>query len=309
MRARYPFIHGQECSIEERLPNGEVHLKNLLTNVISRLKETTLTQLLFEGELQFIDSNGSQAPPKTKKKFSHRDFTQLPEALRKKAKRKYSYVNRVLNYTPNKQTAKTLEPIIAQVSKEIGDRKALSWLTLYRWYKSYIVSDCDIRSLVPLHSGKGNRQSRLNPEVRQIIKDTIEQVYLNLTQAQGMDVYDRVLININQSNRLREKLGQEQLEIPHASTIYRAIAKLNPQETAVARYGRRIAGLMNDAVKLGPRPSRPLERVEIDRTKLPLFVVDTETRLPIGTPWLTSAVDKLLKSMSVLTSLVKQILS
>ncbi|MEL6930223.1 MAG: Mu transposase C-terminal domain-containing protein [Cyanobacteria bacterium J06600_6] len=286
------LIYDQEYSIEERLPNGELHLKNLLTNTSSILKETTLTQLLFKGELQFLESNGSQATSETKKQLSYKDFTQLPEALRKEAKRRYSYVDRVVKSTPDKQTTKTLEPIVAQVSKEISDSKPPSWLTLYRWYKSYIASGCDIRSLVPLHSGKGNRQSRLNPEVRQIIKDAIDVVYLNLTQAQGMDVYDRVLININQSNRLREKLGQKQLEIPHTSTIYREIAKLDPQETAIARYGRRIAGSMNDAVKQGPRPTRPLERVEIDHTKLPLFVVDIETRLPIGTPWLTSAVDK-----------------
>ena len=86
-----------------------------------------------------------------------------------------------------------------------------------------------------------------------------------------MDVYDKVIISINQSNRIRAKLGQEELAIPSHMTIYRAIAKLNPQETAIARYGRRIAASMNDAVKLGPRPTRPLERVEIDHTKLPLF--------------------------------------
>lgn len=291
-RGLHLLLHGQEYIVEERLPNGEVHLNNLLTNVRSNLKETVLTQLLFEGELQFLDSCRSETKQTGKKRFSHSNFTQLPETLREEAKRKHSYVTKVLELTPNKQTAKTLKPVIAEVSKKIDDSKPPSWLTLYRWYKNYIASGRDIRSLVPLNSGKGNRQSRLNPEVKQIIKDAINQVYLNPTQAQGMDVYDRVIININQSNRLREKLGTEQLKIPHASTIYRAIALLDPQETAVARYSRRIASSMNDAVKLGPRPSRPLERVEIDHTKLPLFVVDTETRLPIGTPWLTSAVDK-----------------
>ncbi|NEU84634.1 DDE-type integrase/transposase/recombinase [Nostoc sp. UIC 10630] len=49
---------------------------------------------------------------------------------------------------------------------------------------------------------------------------------------------------------------------------------------------------MYDPVQEGPRPSRPLERVEIDHTLLPFFVVDTDTRMPIGTPSLTSAVDK-----------------
>ena len=286
------LLHGQEYSLEERLPNGEIQLKNLLTNTSSKQKETVLTQLLFKGELQFLNSDRFEDREQRKNSFNHIDFTQLPEALREEARRKYSYVSRVLESTPDKQTAKTLKPVIAEVSQEIEDSKPPSWSTLYRWYKNYIVSDKDIRSLVPLHSAKGNHKSRLNPEVRQIIKDAIEQVYLNPTQAEGMDVYERVIIGINQSNRIRAKLGQEELAIPSHMTIYRAIAKLDPQKTAVARYGRRIAGSMNDPVKLGPRPSRPLERVEIDHTKLPLFVVDTETRLPIGTPWFTSAVDK-----------------
>ncbi len=286
------LLHGQEYSIEQRLPDGEIQLKNLLTNICSKLKETALTQLLFKGDLQFLDGGYSEVKPSEDKRYSDSDFTQLPEALKEEAKRKYSYVSRVLESTPNKQTAKTLEPIITQVSKEINDRKPPSWLTLYRWYKNYFSSGQDIRSLVPLHSAKGNYQSRLNPEVKQIIKNAIDSVYLNTTQAEGMDVYDRVIISINQSNRLRAKLGQKELAIPSHMAIYRAIALLDPHEAAIARYGRRIAGSMHDPVKLGPRPSRPLERVEIDHTKLPLFVVDTETRLPIGTPWLTSAVDK-----------------
>lgn len=286
------LLQGREYIIEQRLPTGALQLKNLLTNTCSNLKEVVLTQLLFQGELQFLGEDSETVKQQNDKSYSSKDFTELPPALREEAKRRYSYVSRVLESTPNKRTATTLEPIISLVSREIKDSKPPSWLTLYRWLKNYSSSGEDIRGLVPLHSAKGNRQSRLNPEVRQIIKNAIDQVYLNTTQAEGMDVYERVIIEINQSNRLREALSQEKLEIPSQMTIYRAIAQLDPHQTAIARYGRRIAGSMYDPVKLGPRPSRPLERVEIDHTKLPLFVVDTETRLPIGTPWLTSAIDK-----------------
>lgn len=44
-------------------------------------------------------------------------------------------------------------------------------------------------------------------------------------------------------------------------------------------------------VAVGPRPTRLLERVEIDHTPLHLFVVDLEDRLPIGRPTLTLATD------------------
>lgn len=87
-------------------------------------------------------------------------------------------------------------------------------------------------------------------------------------------------------------MGKEPLEIPHRSTIYRTVSRLEQSVLASGRYGKRIANQMYDPVQLGPRPTRPLQRVEIDHTKLPLFVVDAENRMPIGTPWLTSAIDK-----------------
>jgi putative transposase len=37
--------------------------------------------------------------------------------------------------------------------------------------------------------------------------------------------------------------------------------------------------------------SRPLEIVQVDHTKADIFVVDEETRAPIGRPWLTLAMD------------------
>ncbi|WP_437412692.1 hypothetical protein [Sinorhizobium meliloti] len=37
--------------------------------------------------------------------------------------------------------------------------------------------------------------------------------------------------------------------------------------------------------------SRPLQVVQVDHTKADIFVVDEETRQPIGRPWLTLAMD------------------
>jgi len=39
------------------------------------------------------------------------------------------------------------------------------------------------------------------------------------------------------------------------------------------------------------RTERPLEIVQIDHTKADIFVVDEETRMPLGRPWLTLAMD------------------
>ena len=61
----------------------------------------------------------------------------------------------------------------------------------------------------------------------------------------------------------------------------------------VARYGRAVADKTFNSVKYEPpQTKRPMEVVEIDHTLLPLYVVDPETNLPIGTPTLTTAIDR-----------------
>jgi hypothetical protein len=59
----------------------------------------------------------------------------------------------------------------------------------------------------------------------------------------------------------------------------------------MGRYGKRYADEQFRARGEGPRPVRPLERVECDDTKLDLMVMDSETRLPLGRPWLTTMID------------------
>ncbi|MGB5633992.1 MAG: hypothetical protein WBM86_14590, partial [Waterburya sp.] len=139
------LLQGREYTIEQRLPTGEIQLRNLLTNTCSNLKEIVLTQLLFQGELQFLSEDSSRVKQQNHKRYSSTDFTELPPALREEAKRRYSYVSRVLSSTPNKRTATTLEPIISLVSREIEDRQPPSWLTVYRWLKNYSSSGEDIR--------------------------------------------------------------------------------------------------------------------------------------------------------------------
>lgn len=286
------WLKGRNYVVEKRLAQGELLLRETVTENSSQIKETTLIQLWFQGELVFESAATERITTTAKKDYFLADFTQIPEELRSEAKRKYRYVAEVLQLHLPTRTQSSLQPVIEQIAKEIDDSNPPNWLTLYRWLKTYDSSGGDIRSLVPRYKARGDYRPKLPQEVIQIIDRAIKDVYLTPNRPDIADVYDEVLRQITHENQLRTAMGQKSLKIPHRSSIYRAVSNLEPSEKAEKRYGKRIAGLMYDPVKQGPRPTRPLERVEIDHTLLPMFVVDTDNRMPIGTPWLTSAVDK-----------------
>ncbi|MFZ0748013.1 MAG: Mu transposase C-terminal domain-containing protein, partial [Pyrinomonadaceae bacterium] len=100
--------------------------------------------------------------------------------------------------------------------------------------------------------------------------------------------YDLIEARIRGENQFRDH--GDKLPIPHRNTLYRIINKLEPYEKDKDRFGKRIADLRHKVNKQGVRPSRPLERVEMDDTKLDVFVIDEKTSLPIGRPWLMVAI-------------------
>jgi putative transposase len=80
------------------------------------------------------------------------------------------------------------------------------------------------------------------------------------------------------------------LRPPHRRTIKARLEDIDLQkrakrrgETKIAKDTRAVPGVL--------AASRPLQIVQVDHTKADIFVVDEETRLPIGRPWLTLAMD------------------
>lgn len=303
-------LRGREYTVEQRLQNGDLQIKDALTGNLFPEPEESLIEALFDDQLEFLGDGGgnSYAQVKASKSFI-RDLSSLPDSDTRKAeaKRRYRYVREVLSSDLKSLTRRTLTPLSERVSAELSDKKRPSWRTLCRWVKAFLDSGEDIRALIPGVKSQGNRKPRYSgrrklkgegfsttekkraERVAKIIDDVIKEKYLSRRRPSPQTTYEAILARIQQENRFRQP--DDELPIPSKSSLYAKLRKIDPYERDAARYGKRFADQRHMAVMGGPRPKRALERVEIDHTKLDLFVVDPETGLPIGRPWLTIAID------------------
>lgn len=286
MKGQRIVINEREYLIEGCCPNGEIKIKDAVTNNCFAKPMDVLINKLFDGKLKILDNNASYVSRKTADILSE-EFMQLPENLRLEAKRKHAYVKEIIAQQLDSRTKKSLEPIIEEVAKSTKDINPPSAITLYRWWRDYVSSGENIRSLVPLQKMKGNRRAKIYPEVEDIIDKAIAEKYLTVQRLSVPAVYSTVIDRIADENRFRDI----KLINPCISAIYRRVSKLHPYEVMKKRYGKRIADAKFKALKQGVAVERPLERVEIDHTKLDLFVIDTDRGMPIGRPWLTTAID------------------
>jgi putative transposase len=281
------WLDNREYMISEKTDN-QFKLIEESTREIKWLTEQELVEDFFTEKLALQPAISTEIP----NNYHLADFSEIPENLQREAQRKYQYVVKVLEQKLSTYTSDSLAPIIEQVAKDIEDQKPPSAITLYRWLKQYLNSRENLGSLIPKNRQKGNFIPKISPEVQAIIQEVISEVYLTPERPNIASIYDVIICRIIAENHFRKSQKKAILKIPHRSTIYRQIEKLDPIQKVVGRYGKRTASLIYDPIKEAPKPSRPLERVEIDHTFLPFFVVDTDTRIPIGTPSLTSAIDK-----------------
>jgi putative transposase len=296
-------LAGQEYSLEQRLPDGNLQMKHRASETVIAKPESELVTALFGGDVQLLGQNGEVDYLQTQLMQSIvSDFEALePTDLRKiEALRRIKYVKEIKRkgITEFGKNAGALEPLIRDIAHDSNDPQPPASTTLLRWHRQYEKSGEDIRVLVPAYKARGTasdndgRRISNDLEICQNVDKLIEQVireqYLQPTRATVKQTYDIVVARIAQENEFRSE-GNE-LPKPHKNTLYRIINKLDPYEKDKARYGKRIADLRHKVNQQGVRPTRPLERVEIDDTKLDLFVIDEKTNLPIGRPWLFVAI-------------------
>ena len=244
---------------------------------------------------------------KTPKKAVRVDFGQLAEndPRRVIAQQRLVYVRAVLAAGPIRWDAVALEPLLAAVPVTAGGR--LSWRAVRRWAQAYEAAGCDIAALVPSYEARGNRQAKMSGKalahydgiayekaqaVVVLLEQAIQTHYLQPQRLTVRAVYEKLVTAILQENRGRAP--HDQLPLPHPSTLYRRVAKLDAYDRTQTRYGTKYAQArfgVNPQPPVVTQAVRPLARVECDHTRLDLLVVDEQTRLPLGRPWLTALLD------------------
>lgn len=317
-------IRGRDYTIEKRLPNGEIQIKDIVTNEYLAKPEALLVKLLFDGEADLLGDNRNQDVLRKRLERSRvTDLTLLDEAdpRRPEFERRRAYVRAVMKENPRVFTDATLLPIIQRVGAALGEyplaefrqlpaaekvsvlRKSVvqpSYSGVWKWVKRYRQSGEDERVLVSATKGRGNRRRKFSgrtkdqagpvndhrtTRVAELLNQSIEEVFLQEQRFTVSSVYDDLVVKIADENEHRDK--QDQLPRPHISSVYRVMDKLDDYEVLKARYGERIANEKYTAYKQGPRPTRPVERAEMDHIKSDLFVVDPVLFLPMGRAYLT----------------------
>lgn len=300
-------LRGREFIIEKRLPDGRIRIKDIVTDERSALPEQDLVEAVFENNAELLGQHRNQDVLQRRlSKTGVCDIACLSEndPRRLELDRRFSYVRAVTLARLDKQTPETLAPLISKVAARLNEPKPPSVITVWRWWRSYTDSGQDVRSLVPAIQARGNRNRRFfgrqakegelknNPEaqkrsakIAELLNQAIDEVYLKDQRFTVQAVLDALLVKVDDANQFRD--SDDQLPEPKRSAVYEAIAKLDDYDVIEARFGKKIADEKFRAVLQGPRPTRPLERVECDHTILDLFVIDPMMMLPIGRAYLT----------------------
>ncbi|CAG19390.1 putative transposase [Photobacterium profundum SS9] len=182
-------------------------------------------------------------------------------------------------------TQKNLEPLLLEAQSTFNE-KLPNWRTAARWFSCYRSTGYSIESLIPKHHKRGSRAIKKTNSER-FYNLALDEKYLTHERPSVADAYQFYCDLIDNYNS-----GKERKVKPISKrTFYNRINRLPPYDVDLARYGKEYTERKYRTIGRFPRPSRVLERVEIDHTPLDLMLVDDELLLPIGRPYLTLLID------------------
>lgn len=281
------LIDGVKKQLLRKVTDSLWQVEDERTKRISEYEEEELWALYAGGKLTFWTGvePGSLAAS-ARRIFEGGDETE-------DAKRRRLYAKAVLNLA-NSRTV--LEPAIREVWEKLTanlpkDQRGTppGWVSVYRWKRSYLNAGQNFLVLVGEHQKKGNRENRYPPEVSAMLQEAIETRYLQPERRTVHDVLEYAQGLVVAENRLRPESAR--LPLPTRRQLETKIKEIPAYDCYAARHGKLAATKKFRAVLSQYVTQAPLDRAEMDHTRLDLMVVDDETKLPLGRPWLTVCLD------------------
>lgn len=275
----------QRLTLIKRLPSGKLQLEDP-DGETSALEPGVIMQRWQEGRY-VIDEESLGSASNVFSLATPRDLSTFTENQQDVAKYRYGYISRLEKTedwpisSPDK-----LSPHIQAISDEIKDKSPPSPSSIWRWWLKYALT----RSMTKLVDGRFRAGRKRDEEGYSLFEEALGEVYMNPQKDQGKAVVEAVKLKVKRANANAE--AEQQIKAPSRATIYRWLAGLHADLVARARLGA-DAGEREFRVAMKRfKVSRILERIEIDHTPLDLIVIDKLTKLPLGRPWLTLAVDR-----------------
>ena len=165
---------------------------------------------------------------------------------------------------------------VAVEAKRLGLSIATMFRLVAAWRSEPVRS-----TLLPARRGPKRGSLRTPPDKRGIICAAIERFYARREAPRLSDLNDEIAARCVEAG----------LKPPSRATVNRHLALFDQRRLVRARRGR-VAEAEEFTITAGSvAVHRPLQRVQIDHTLADVFVVDEQTRLPLGRPYLTLAID------------------
>lgn len=289
-------FNGEHLTMRRKMPSGIWQLENVSTGEFQNRSVDELHRAYVEGQLKFEAHAAAAILPDVAvtKAALGRLFDSLPGNLKAEAQWRYPFICAVKSAGPVIFTKAHLQPLIDSTWNRIKNRPNLlhrrppHWTTVYRWYKKYAPGK-DIMDLVPAYEARGRNGSTFPPETLLSVEEAVDAVYMTRERNTRKETFLRAYDAVTQKNKLR--LLTEKLKLPTEWLVKVVIRQIPYADRLIARYGREYA-----AARLRNRvgqyvAERLLQYVQMDHTVLDLIVVDEETGLPLGRPYITVSID------------------
>lgn len=168
-----------------------------------------------------------------------------------------------------------------QLVQETARQHNIGTATLYRWMRAFEVTG-QLSQLIPSRPGVDKGHTRLPPELEALVRASVEEVYLTSQRYSLKTVYHDVI----------DRCQRHELAIPHLNTVRNRVLAIRQEKVLRRRYGDKAADdkFLPHKGKF-PGADFPLAVVQIDHTPGDVMLVDDNTRMPLGKPTITTAID------------------